>query len=164
MAGKVTIAKVTIDRCRQMLGEGYSYGRIAWELDVTRNAVASMVARHCAGIVRHKSVKGPTAKRALTMVDPKPKPMPLKPGEVPPPRNVGIPEPTSLALDMEDLMAGQCRYPHGDAPFTFCGQPQNGEHSYCAYHVALTHQGGSVAPSLSDSDQPPPNDHPVATS
>lgn len=38
-----------------------------------------------------------------------------------------------------ELEPGQCRYPFGEGPFTFCGAPQCGEEtSYCAEHHAVT--------------------------
>lgn len=41
-----------------------------------------------------------------------------------------------LGIALDDLERGQCRYPLGDGPFTFCGQPADG--TYCAPHMALT--------------------------
>lgn len=48
------------------------------------------------------------------------------------PRHVGL----------VDLEPGDCRYPYGDSPFTFCGHPQM-QGSYCAAHFFLTVGGGT---------------------
>lgn len=40
-------------------------------------------------------------------------------------------------LTLEQLGPGDCRYPFGDGPFTFCGQT-SGDHSYCPGHAQLT--------------------------
>lgn len=42
-----------------------------------------------------------------------------------------------LNVSLLDLEPGACRYPYGDGPFTFCGQPASG--SYCPGHRYLTH-------------------------
>ncbi len=45
-----------------------------------------------------------------------------------------------LALELHELERHHCRFPHGDNPFTFCGQ--NTEHGkpYCAHHAALCYR------------------------
>jgi GcrA cell cycle regulator len=43
-----------------------------------------------------------------------------------------------LHLTLLELEPGQCRYPHGDGPFTFCGHPQAAGRPYCGPHAALT--------------------------
>lgn len=40
-----------------------------------------------------------------------------------------------LHAQLMDLNQGQCRYPYGDGPFTFCAQPAGG--SYCPAHTRL---------------------------
>ena len=41
-----------------------------------------------------------------------------------------------LHLNLLDLEHGQCRYPYGDSPFTFCGHPVL-HGSYCVPHAFL---------------------------
>jgi hypothetical protein len=41
-------------------------------------------------------------------------------------------------LLVTDLEEGQCRYPFGEGPFTFCGHAQKDGSSYCRPHAALT--------------------------
>lgn len=45
-----------------------------------------------------------------------------------------------LHLNLADLEYGQCRFPFGDGPFTFCGCQTYEDSPYCAEHHALTHQ------------------------
>jgi GcrA cell cycle regulator len=40
-------------------------------------------------------------------------------------------------ISLLDLQRGDCRYPYGDGPFTFCGCPADGASSYCLGHRAL---------------------------
>lgn len=44
--------------------------------------------------------------------------------------------PREIAL--ADLLPGECRYPYGDGPFTFCGHPSCEGRSYCGPHYALS--------------------------
>lgn len=46
--------------------------------------------------------------------------------------------PESRRLSITDLGYGQCKYPDGDGPFFFCGNPQDADSSYCPYHHHLT--------------------------
>lgn len=48
-------------------------------------------------------------------------------------------EPASLGLTLMELEPGQCRWPHGDGPFLFCGHPVEGQ-SYCSYHCRLAYE------------------------
>lgn len=40
-------------------------------------------------------------------------------------------------LSLIDLEPGDCRYPYGDGPMTFCGHPKHAESSYCFHHFEL---------------------------
>lgn len=42
-----------------------------------------------------------------------------------------------LGVPLLDLTATNCRYPHGDQQYTFCGQPVRDGSSYCAAHHRL---------------------------
>lgn len=46
-----------------------------------------------------------------------------------------------LHLALLDLAAGQCRWPFGERPFTFCGCPTFDEASYCPVHAARSVRG-----------------------
>jgi GcrA cell cycle regulator len=41
-------------------------------------------------------------------------------------------------ISLIDLEPGDCRYPDGDGPFTFCGHPAFDGSSYCGPHFDLT--------------------------
>jgi GcrA cell cycle regulator len=47
-----------------------------------------------------------------------------------------------LHKSLSDLGRDECRYPYGDGPYTFCGNPQREGHSYCGPHFALTLRRG----------------------
>ena len=36
-----------------------------------------------------------------------------------------------------ELGNNQCRWPHGDGPFTFCGAERTDDRRYCPEHAAL---------------------------
>lgn len=43
-------------------------------------------------------------------------------------------------LSLIDLEPGDCRYPYGDGPMTFCGHPKQTDSSYCFHHFHLCRQ------------------------
>ncbi len=43
-------------------------------------------------------------------------------------------------LSLVELEQGDCRYPYGDGPFTFCGHPVKDGTSWCVPHFHLTHE------------------------
>jgi hypothetical protein len=47
-----------------------------------------------------------------------------------------------LHKSLADLGRNDCRYPYGEGPYTFCGNPQREGHSYCGPHFALTLRRG----------------------
>ena len=48
-------------------------------------------------------------------------------------------------LPFSELGHGECRYPYGEGPFTFCAHPVRDGASYCAGHAALVHGRGSAS-------------------
>lgn len=40
-------------------------------------------------------------------------------------------------VSLIDLEPGDCRYPYGDGPMTFCGHPKQADSSYCTLHYVL---------------------------
>ena len=42
------------------------------------------------------------------------------------------------AITLVELKENDCRYPHGNGPFFFCGQQKMEEGSYCEFHHRLT--------------------------
>lgn len=112
-----------------LLSLGCTYSEVAKELKMSRNAIAGIVWRS-----ERRPERKITPKQKVAQ-DKQPQPVS---------RKVDMSEPVSLALEMEDLRTGQCKYPQGDNPFTFCGQIAIMEKPYCPYHWALTHQAGSA--------------------
>ncbi len=58
-----------------------------------------------------------------------------QPEPLPTPKIVDV---VPLHLNLLDLDPGQCRFPYGDGPFTFCACPQFAGGPYCEPHLALT--------------------------
>lgn len=52
---------------------------------------------------------------------------------------VAVEQPVSLDLSIMDLKPGQCRWPHGEGPYLFCGSPTEGK-SYCPYHCKAAYR------------------------
>lgn len=48
-------------------------------------------------------------------------------------------------LTLMDLEPGDCRYPYGDGPMTFCGHPKMAGFSYCVPHLHLCKRSEPVA-------------------
>lgn len=48
----------------------------------------------------------------------------------------------SLGKTLLELGPNDCRYPFGDGPFVFCGQPQFEGSSYCGCHFGLSARRG----------------------
>jgi GcrA cell cycle regulator len=116
---------------RELWAQGYSAGEIAQRLKpkMTRNAVIGLCHRN----------KFPHGKRRTA---PMPSPEPLPPAysarEEPRPRpQPPKPEPSAfLGLPLHELTDSQCRWPDGDGPFLFCGQPASLGQPYCRDHAA----------------------------
>jgi GcrA cell cycle regulator len=53
---------------------------------------------------------------------------------------------TPLHVDLLDLQPGQCHYPYGDGPFTFCGCPVGDGLAYCEPHHRITHTDARMTP------------------
>lgn len=45
--------------------------------------------------------------------------------------------PEFLGLELIELERNACRYPHGEGPYFFCGQPSEPTSSYCSYHAGI---------------------------
>lgn len=52
-------------------------------------------------------------------------------------------EPISLDIPLLALQSNHCRWPHGNGPFLFCGQPTGGGLPYCRHHSLRAYQPGS---------------------
>ena len=49
-----------------------------------------------------------------------------------------------LGKTLLELGPNECRYPYGDGPYTFCGNPTMGECSYCGPHFGVTARRGQT--------------------
>jgi GcrA cell cycle regulator len=49
-------------------------------------------------------------------------------------------EPVSLDIPITDLRPGQCKWPHGDGPFLFCGHTAEAGTVYCAFHKRVAYR------------------------
>ena len=122
--------------------------RFGWRTNYTRNAVIGRRIRmgiksanphpkgrkvakaaaprpwEAAGISKRQYQRRLAASRGVTLP---PQPLPV---------SIRCDAPVSRNLALVDLEAGDCRWPHGDSPFTFCGSARAGI-AYCMYHDAL---------------------------
>lgn len=124
-----------VERLKDMHEAGASASQIAAELqDISRNAVIGKI--HRLGLPtrgNNGNYKGngrsPGAPKYVAKFRPKPRLQPIicKPAE----------DIVSLNLALADLMPGDCRFPYGDGPFTFCGHPKSSGSSYCPSHSAM---------------------------
>lgn len=132
-----------VDQLLKLISEGYSAGVIGQQLGLTRNAVIGKA--HRLGLVVGGSKEpGKTKKRVARPRVPSQKPQrfrtvdawqaALRAADVVP-----------LHLSLFDIERGQCRYPFGDGPFTFCGCKTLEGSSYCDPHHQLSHTTVTVS-------------------
>lgn len=118
--------KESLEVATRMWSTGSSAGKIAEYFGIGRGAVMGKLSR--LGLIRdpNRTTKD-KVERGAKKPQPKAEPAPL------------IPEPTPLHVTFIDLQHGQCKWPYGDSPFTFCGHPIDGhadhpERPYCSHH------------------------------
>ena len=128
------------DALRACVAGGLTYNRTAAEINhrfqtnYSRNAAIGRAGR--------LGVTQPYTPKRQKAVRPKPKPRRLTLANPPQPSFEQIQfscteiVPRNLALT--DLLPGDCRYPYGDGPFLFCGNPKLEGSSYCGPHDFLT--------------------------
>lgn len=119
-----------IDRLKDLWREGHSGSHVATLMGggLTRCAVLGKVHRlgmsgerrpRVAPVRRYKLVRAP--KRAYTRPTPKP-----------------AVAPRVFGLTLLDLQPWNCRWPQGDGPYRFCGEPRVEDSSYCKPHTRLS--------------------------
>jgi GcrA cell cycle regulator len=124
---------------RNLWAQGFTATEVARQVGgVSRNAIIGLC---------HRNQFRQGKRRAAPM--PKPEPLPRLPDYVPvdPPIPSPLPplppSPDFLGLPLWQLTDSQCRWPHGDGPFVFCGQPrERGGTAYCAEHRRRGHAPG----------------------
>lgn len=80
--------------------------------------------RKADGVARNESRRTERAPRALCLPDQRPRPV----------------EPVSLGIPITELRPGQCKWPHGDGPFLFCGHVAEAGAAYCAFHKRIAYR------------------------
>ena len=121
---------------KRLWAEGESCSRVAAIMGgLTRSAVIGKVhrlnlpKRKTKTVARVRETRPSSAYRKPRMFfTPRPKPEP-KPAPVP------TVEPVSLDVKLMDLGPRQCKWPHGDGPFVFCGHSRPFGEPYCPYHA-----------------------------
>jgi hypothetical protein len=123
---------------RDLWAQGWTAGEIGRRLKVTRNSVIGLC---------HRNKFPHGQRRTIPMSSPEPLPPAYFVREEPTPPVVRPalqlrPQPQPLAflgLPLHELSDSQCRWPDGDGPFLFCGQPAVLASPYCPDHKARAH-------------------------
>lgn len=131
--------ELIIERFRVLHAENYSFAEIADQLSAEFNVPLSrngaIGKAHRLGLVSTKQSgfselnKQHRAKRIVRKARTHPRP-PVVYQPKPEPATGTVP----LHLNLIDLEQGQCCFPFGEGPFTFCGCPTVEGHSYCLPH------------------------------
>lgn len=140
MAAVTTWTDHKVDQLKDLYTKGYSCSVIAGELGngITRNAVIGKV--HRLGLIKrgkgaHAVVEqGPRNTYPRKPAEPRTRKPVVSDSQREKLRCIEI-EPRHLSLI--DLEPGDCRYPYGDGPMTFCGHPKLDGASYCLHHYAI---------------------------
>lgn len=126
-----------IDELKKHFAEGLSAALIAQEMGLTRNAVIGKLSRlgltSANGYPRHVNKTEVRKARKSGGATPKSEPKQIS---LP---MLAVADVVPLHVGFDDLKYGQCRYPYGDGPFTFCGCESVEGGSYCLPHKMLTH-------------------------
>ncbi len=61
----------------------------------------------------------------------------IVPSPAPKPSEPKVKAAPSLRIQLVDLSSGQCKWPEGDGPFTFCGHRRHADTPYCREHAAM---------------------------
>lgn len=142
---------------RRLIGEKLSFSQIAEKLsgafypkDFTRNMCCGRA--HRLGIQQKpESAKAKTEraarisegrkngsqKKLAPMLRENPKPHPRQ-FVCDPATGLRVADVVPLHVALIDLQPGQCRWPYGDGPYTFCGCEQFAGSSYCEPHASLS--------------------------
>ena len=137
---------------RLAIADKWSARKCAWRISeiagrpVTRNACIGAARRRSMSFMSLDVGKYPRRPKLAPVAAPKPKRR--SPKFILQAKPIALPEEPPMSVDFLgvtfwQLEKGQCKFAHGDGPYIFCGQPVSGETSWCAYHNAICHVGGS---------------------
>lgn len=104
-------------------------------MGVTRNAVVGIYERN-----RDMKLSHPLGGNIGKVFSPREKPEPMaKPiiRHAPTPQPAKIIRPDFRHVSLVDLKSGECKWPDGNSPYSFCGNEADG--SYCRYHRRLSY-------------------------
>ena len=133
-------------RIRVMFHDGKSARDIGEAMGKSRNAVIGRL--HRIGLVRSPTqiAEAKAASNKLRRKNDPKKSRPIfrikrRAGLIQPPRIIVEPPRLGLSRDLKllDLTAHDCKWPYGEWPFVFCGNPKPVEVSYCPYHASLAY-------------------------
>lgn len=134
-----------IEELRRLYALGMSCSLIAAELGggISRNAVIGKVSRLKMPLrgsgtrqpIEMDRTRKPTQASARIRVPAQPRKVQINAAQRETLRCVEV-IPRNISLI--DLEPNDCRYPYGDGPFLFCGQPTGANVSYCMPHLALS--------------------------
>jgi hypothetical protein len=133
--GNATWTAGQTDELRRLWARGDTFQEIADALGMTRNTVSSRAKRLGLGGRKRGRKARPHAR---------PKDVQLKSTRRGRPRRAveshAVDTYPSLAIPFLDLKPGQCRWPHGEGPFLFCGHAVRDElSSYCPHHHSVAY-------------------------
>lgn len=121
-----------IELLKKLWAEGYVAPFIAMQLggSITKNGVVGKALR----LRLEKRRTGVRTPRSAYIPAYKPRPVKAPTGPKP-----------FLGIELQDLKPAHCRFPQGEGPYFFCGQPKKPGSSYCPHHHKITH-GYTAAP------------------
>ena len=148
-AGCMDWTDAAVARLKELWGEGFSASECGKRMGVSRNSVIGKIhrlglsgkyRRPREGRRRMTKPKRDAASKRRDVLDVQ---TPQK--SVTPPERCDAPigkrdlseEPRRGSFDLLELKLGQCRYPHGERPFRFCGAPVVDGYPYCLEHAEL---------------------------
>jgi GcrA cell cycle regulator len=128
------------DRLRKLRADGVPFTEIGTTLDVTRNAAIGRAGR--LGLLTKRGAPKP---RNRSPNRPKVEPRISK-------QRLAMKRKDKLACpapagtkSLLDLAPGDCRWPFGERPYTFCGARAVAGSSYCARHMGIAYRRGAVS-------------------
>lgn len=129
---------------RGMRGQGDSFGLIANAVGLSRNACIGRASRlDLPKKTQTLKAKVPRVRKNPARSTPAQKIQRararLEDGRLAPRVSDLTPAADFLGVSLLALEHGICRFPRGDSPFTFCGQPAEEFSSYCRHCYDLTH-------------------------